>query len=268
MKNKIQDGEVLNLVVGASVVAGDPVVVGGVNGVAATDYDATSTMAAVETQGVFDLSVKAVNDAGNSGVAIGDRIYFVTGDTPKLSKKATGGSLFGIALEAITSGATDTINVLLIAQTEADTGIASAHEADVAQTQTALTDNGGGTADGTVASQAAPVTLTDNTGGSGSHDDTLAAVTAPTLSDWNGSSVYPSAAQGTAITDAVNALKQNQSDVGQKVIELVTLAGTQQNNMKEVTTELALVKTDVANLVTKMNAVLLALEKFQVLASS
>lgn len=54
---------------------------------------------------------------------------------------------------------------------------------------TQLTDNGGGTADGTVASQAAPTTLTDSTGLSGTHDDTLAASAAPvTLTDSTGDS--------------------------------------------------------------------------------
>lgn len=60
---------------------------------------------------VWDLSVKAVNDSGNSAVAVGDPIFYVDADTPKLSKKATG-YFFGFALEAITSGSTDTINVV------------------------------------------------------------------------------------------------------------------------------------------------------------
>lgn len=370
MNNLIQNGEVLTLAVSSGVVSGDPVVVGAINGVALIDRDSAG-QATVQTSGVFDLSVAAVNDAGNTTIAIGDRIYYVSGDTPKLSRKATAGTLFGIALEAnASSGTTATINVALVAQTEADTGIASAHLADVSQTQDALVDNGGGTADGTVSSQAAPTTLTDstgysgthddtieavaalttltdNSGGSGTHDDTIAASTVPTtLTDNTGGSgthddtlAAVTAAAGTLggtadgtletvgstsggdvsgaimnnfqdLLAAVVALKQNQSDVGQKVIEhntllgvmvqndsdmaqkimelvtrdavhaqnvsdvaqkaieLVALAGTAQNNLKEVTTELALVKTDVANLVTKVNAILLALEKFQVLASS
>lgn len=52
----------------------------------------------------------------------------------------------------------------------------TADRTHAARTAVSLTDNGGGTADNTVASQAAPVTLTDSTGLSGSHDDTLAAV--------------------------------------------------------------------------------------------
>ena len=338
MNNKIEEGKILTLAVSSGVVAGDPVVVGGINGVASIDRDSDGE-STVDTEGVFDLSVKAINDAGSSAVAIGDLIYYVSGDTPVLSKKATAGTLFGVALETITSGSTDTIKVLIVKVANTDTGIASAHIVDAAQTQTALVDNGGGTADGTVASQAAPTTLTDSTGysgthddtvaataavttltdstgGSGSHDDTLDAITTPTnvtdsstgsTADTTLAEVTNSANAGSAdITPtkdaiaklavlanaagtAIGVLKQNQSDVAQKiielvtreavhaqnvsnvaqkVIELVTLAGTAQNNLKEVTTELALVKTDVGNLVTKVNAILLALEKFNVLASS
>jgi hypothetical protein len=114
--------------------------------------------------------------------------------------------------------------------------------------QHSLTDNGGGTADQTVASMAAAVMLTDNTGLSGSHDDTLAAVTTFTPSvAWDGATVYPSAADATAIATAITVLNQNASDLAQKVIELVTWQTTMQNNFKEVTTELALIKTDIAN---------------------
>lgn len=131
---------------------------------------------------------------------------------------------------------------------------------------TELTDNGGGTADGTVAAQAAPVTLTDETGKSGTHDDTLAAATAPTAPVITYSSNNPSITPDAAVTiadgsapsvgellefceelkkcvadtaTAVGVLLQNDSDNGQKAIELVTLAGVAQNNLKEVTTELA-----------------------------
>ncbi len=59
----------------------------------------------------WDVSVKAVNDSGNSAIAAGDLIYYTDADTPKLSKKQAAGVLFGIAQEAITSGSTDTIRV-------------------------------------------------------------------------------------------------------------------------------------------------------------
>lgn len=142
------------------------------------------------------------------------------------------------------------------------TGTANTSPAAETNTHT-LTDNGGGTADQTVAVQAAPVTLTDNTGLSGSHDDVLAAVTTFTPSvAWNGSAVYPSAADATAIGTAITVLNQNASDAAQKIIELVTLAATAQNNLKEVTTELALQKAlntvlinDAKTFATQLNAV-------------
>lgn len=113
-KNRIyENGRQLSLVATdpATPVAGDPLLVGQLGGVALTDERADGTTS-VDTDGVYDLSVKAVDGGGNSAVAVGDVLYYVTADTPKLSKKATG-VRFGYALEAITSGATDTINVKL-----------------------------------------------------------------------------------------------------------------------------------------------------------
>jgi len=110
-KNHIQKGRYLWLTVGAGVVSGDPVAAGQITGVATIDAD-TANQATVDTQEVYDLSVKGVDADGNSAVEIGDAIYYTAGDTPKLNKKATG-VLFGYALEAIDSGATATINVKL-----------------------------------------------------------------------------------------------------------------------------------------------------------
>ena len=113
-QNKIQDGKVLRLTVGSGVVSGDPVVAGeGFNGVALTDYDSADGKASVEMEGVYDLSVQAVNDTGNSAVAIGDRLYFTAGSSPYLSKKKSG-KFWGIALETVTSGSTATINVKIV----------------------------------------------------------------------------------------------------------------------------------------------------------
>lgn len=110
-KNYIQEGRKPFLTVGAGVKSGDPVAVGQITGVALIDADANNK-ATVDTAGVYDLSVKAIDAGGNSAVAVGDAIYFVSGDAPKLSKKNTG-VLFGYALEAVDAGATDTINIKL-----------------------------------------------------------------------------------------------------------------------------------------------------------
>ena len=95
--------------------SGDPVRYGELTGIALTDEGEGGNGATYTTVEfgacVADVSVKAVDGSGNSAVAVGDTIYYVDADTPKLSKKASG-YFFGFAMEAITSGSTDTINVL------------------------------------------------------------------------------------------------------------------------------------------------------------
>jgi predicted RecA/RadA family phage recombinase len=69
--------------------AGDPVLCGVHPGVALTDQDADG-YATVKFNGSASLSVKGVDQSGNSAVAEGDVIYLTSGDTPKLNKKNTG----------------------------------------------------------------------------------------------------------------------------------------------------------------------------------
>lgn len=111
MINKVQDGKLLHLTVASTVDAGEPIMVGNaIAGVAQTSYNSADGKAVIDTEGVFDLSVKGANDAGNVAVAIGDRLYYTSTDTPVLSKKVSG-KFFGIALETVDSGATTTIKV-------------------------------------------------------------------------------------------------------------------------------------------------------------
>lgn len=117
MNNYIQEGEVLTVACSdpATPTSGAPVRFGYLTGVAVT-AEGEGGNAATETtvhfgEGVFDLSVKGVDQDGNSAVAVGDMLFYVDADTPKLSKKNTG-YLFGFALEAVDSAATATINVL------------------------------------------------------------------------------------------------------------------------------------------------------------
>lgn len=97
--------------------SGDPVRYGYRCGVAVTDEgdggnDSTKTTVDFGP-GVYDLSVAGVNDSGDVAVAVGDPLYYTDADTPVLSKKSSGYP-FGYALEAISSGETDTINVMVI----------------------------------------------------------------------------------------------------------------------------------------------------------
>lgn len=108
------EGRKLTLPVGAGVKSGDPVAIGAMTGVALNDRDAAGN-ATVDFGGVYELSVKAVSDVGNSAIAVGDQLYFVAGDTPKLSKKSSTGLYFGFALDAVNSGETATIRVANVA---------------------------------------------------------------------------------------------------------------------------------------------------------
>lgn len=95
--------------------SGDPVRLGTICGVAMTkegEGGNASTEATVCLQGIFNLSVKGVDQSANSAVAVGDKIYYTDADTPVLGKKNTG-VFFGVALGTVTSGGTATIPVLL-----------------------------------------------------------------------------------------------------------------------------------------------------------
>ena len=71
-----------------------------------------ATETTVCTKGIFDLSVKGVNAGGNAAVTVGAKVYYDTATTPKLGINASKVP-FGYALEAIDSGATATIKVLV-----------------------------------------------------------------------------------------------------------------------------------------------------------
>lgn len=113
MTNKTRERAVnLHLAVASSILSGAPLMVGGMPFVATTDYSAVDAKASVDGEGAFNLSVKGVNDAGNVAVAVGDAIYYVAGDTVKLSKKESG-QLFGFALGVVLTSATTVIEVRL-----------------------------------------------------------------------------------------------------------------------------------------------------------
>jgi predicted RecA/RadA family phage recombinase len=118
-QNYINSGRVIHAAATAPTTptSGDPLVVGTIPGVALTDEGDggnASGECSIATEGVFDLEVEAVDNSGNSAVAIGDKIYYEAGETIVLNKDNVSGVLFGKALEAITSGESDTIKVLLV----------------------------------------------------------------------------------------------------------------------------------------------------------
>jgi len=121
--NLVRDGLCFLAAVPSGTVSGSPVLVNGIPGVALTDRN-TAGYATVDItpHKVWQLSVKGIDDAGNSAVVEGNRIYHVAADTPVLAKKRNAGSFWGIALAGtpggattlVSSGATTTINVLCV----------------------------------------------------------------------------------------------------------------------------------------------------------
>lgn len=89
----------------------DPVLVGNIVGVAFASAVANTDLIAIDTEGIWQLSVVAQDEDGNSAVAVGDQIYINT-STAILSKiKSTATIPFGRALYPISAGVTDVIPV-------------------------------------------------------------------------------------------------------------------------------------------------------------
>lgn len=98
LNEKFFEGHQLPVNVGAGIKSGAPFAVGRMVGVCNIDADGTTNVASVDFHGgVYEFIVDGVNQSGNSAVVVGDDVYFVTGDTIKMSKKNTG-VLAGVAI--------------------------------------------------------------------------------------------------------------------------------------------------------------------------
>lgn len=91
---------------------GDPVVLGEIVGVAFKSAVAATDYIAIDTEGVWNLSVVAVNDNGNIAVAAGQELYInkSTAVISRIQNPATN-TPFGYALGAVSSGQTAVIAV-------------------------------------------------------------------------------------------------------------------------------------------------------------
>lgn len=219
MQNYIQPGEVITLAAPYDRSSGEGALVGSIFGVATKDV-LSGASAEFRLVGVHTLAKTSAQ-----AWTVGQKIYWDNANK-RCDTDSTLGQLIGVAT-AVADNPSSTGTVRL------NGGVPSTSEGPQAAIAS-LTDNGGGTADGTVAAQAEPVTLTDNTGLSGTHDDTLAAPSVP--ADIAGGD-SPTEAEHNAALASMRILAQNQSDSAQKVIELVSLSATAQDNLKEVTTK-------------------------------
>lgn len=120
MKNFKQPGNIIDVVESALVHpthtdglvnSGDPCVVGQLPGVAEIDAGASTDTIPVLVKGVVNVSVTGTDNVGNSAVAFGDKLY-IDGATAAITKNNTKVP-FGIALGAVTSGGTASIDVRL-----------------------------------------------------------------------------------------------------------------------------------------------------------
>lgn len=118
MLNYIQPGDTLEVTVSSPAVptSGIPCRFGSLCGVATVAEGEGGVSASTKTMvkfggGVYDLSV---TDTATGGIAIGDQLWFHDANPPLINNVAASGYSFGIALEAIGSGLTATINVLQI----------------------------------------------------------------------------------------------------------------------------------------------------------
>lgn len=101
---------------------GDPVLVGeNIVGVAFKDAAAATDLVAIDTEGIWQLSVVAEDEGGNSAVVVGDEL-FINKTTAIISKNRTASThaRFGIALYPISAGETDVIPVKIHEHPESD----------------------------------------------------------------------------------------------------------------------------------------------------
>ncbi len=114
--------------------SGQPVRLGMFTGVALTDESGGGNASGYTTvdfgQKVWDLSVEGTDEDGNSAVAKGDALFYADADGATLTKDPTG-FFFGVALEAVNSAATATINVMHMSQSSLE-GIAMLEAAEMA----------------------------------------------------------------------------------------------------------------------------------------
>lgn len=96
----------------ATPASGDPCRWGTKAGIALIDEDTADGKTTVKFDGCATIPVKGINAGGNVAVAEGDDLFYTDGDTPPVSKKATG-TRIGNAMGAVGSGATATIEIRL-----------------------------------------------------------------------------------------------------------------------------------------------------------
>lgn len=218
MQNYVKEGKILTLTAPYARSAGQGALVGAIFGVACSDVE-NAAEGEFKTDGVFTLA-----KTSEQAWAVGDKIYW-DNSNKRCDTDSTVGQLIGTAT-AIAANPSATGQVKL---NESAPSTAEGPQGAIV----ALTDSSGysATHDDTIAATAAITTLTDNTGQSGTHDDTLAATTVPAALTGGES---PTEAEHNAVLTLLGVMVQNQSDTAQKVMELVTRDAVHAQNVSDL----------------------------------
>lgn len=220
MKNAVQEGHVLTLVAPYAVSSGAGALVGSIFAVATADV-ANGEEGEFCTHGVHTLT-KTSAQAWTQG----QKIYW-DNSNKRCDNDSTVGMLIGAAtVAAANPSSTGAVRLNGVAPSSSE-----GPQAAIAD----LTDNSGGTANNTITALGGLTTLTDSTGLSGSHDDTLAATSVP--ADITGGE-SPTEAEFNALLAVVRVMAQNASDTAQKVIELCADMEDAKNNFADVTAKI------------------------------
>ncbi len=214
MNNYLQTGEKLTVAAPYDRLSGQAALIGSLLGVAVSDVLSGADGVFV-TEGVFTLPKTSAQ-----AWTVGQKLYW-DNTNKRLDSDSTVGMLVGVAT-AVAANPSSTGECRL------NGSAPSTSEGPQAAIVT-LTDSTGlsGTHNDTLAATAALVTLTDSTGLSGTHDDTLAATSVPV--DLTGGE-SPTEAEHNAALAVMRIMAQNASDLAQKQIEVVAqLAVTNQN---------------------------------------
>lgn len=112
MKNKVSEGNILNIPAPKDLKGGEPFMLGDIPLVATSDAKA-GDLTAADRKGVFLLAVAGKTASGNKKINVGDKLYFDdSGEVPVLNLNNTK-KLFGKGLSVVSAGTTGRIEVLI-----------------------------------------------------------------------------------------------------------------------------------------------------------
>jgi predicted RecA/RadA family phage recombinase len=118
----MKNGQYVSVAVGSTITANAPVVVGDLHGVAITDYSSVTGKASIDLgPAIYDLSVTGTSSSGSSAGEVGDPVY-INPSTFALTLDATK-KYFGNLMEALTAGATATVEVRVQQSPSAEGGV-------------------------------------------------------------------------------------------------------------------------------------------------